>query len=623
MAEVVLSENEISLNAVRYKIVGPVQRSLSSNYPQKTVIGDYTKDSSPILSTLSLTDHRGGIGLDIMEGQGDTNRSWYSTADLRFKGRLVLPPLVTETTGLPSDPAVFTVYCGPLTSFQGKVYAAIYSNEFASYALYRYSGSSWGTALTGGLVIRPSSLLSGYVGGTRYIIMADNVFAYRYSTSGDLGSWTIVTPGGTNYPWYMAIWDDKLWWLSSNGMLWYVTSIAGTPVFAGQLQSALEWSREPSLFVALNTASEEILYVATHDGLFAYDFDNNKFIKTDVTSPDKSLANYSSYYSAARWRNAIFYTAETTVYKYDPVQGTLITEVGPDVDSGLPNTRGSLISHIVASLTDLIIATSGDGSLIPIIAGWDGKGWKVFAELASGEKVTYKSLLVAGAYGDYRVWFASDEGAYIKYFSLPTDLVKPFNDNSYTCAAAATHDWPWFTAGQSEVTKVAVRVKVETVNPTTDETVILSYATDWVESFTSFATIRASGITTFPFPNSTTPTGTVFKSIRFRATLARGGTITNTPQVISVTLEYYKKLDPKYQFLVTIDLTKDYGGRSPKVLRAALLTAQETTTLVEFTYRDPASNSDATFYVQTRPQIVSENTGYDERGQTAMLLVEV
>src|SRR3990167_3068962 len=92
MAEAVLSENEISLNGVRYKIVGPVHRGLSSNYPQKTVIGDYTRDSSPILSTLALSDHRGGIGLDIMEGQGDTDRSWYSTADLRWKGRLICPP---------------------------------------------------------------------------------------------------------------------------------------------------------------------------------------------------------------------------------------------------------------------------------------------------------------------------------------------------------------------------------------------------------------------------------------------------------------------------------------------------------------------------------------------------
>ena len=48
-----------------------------------------------------------------------------------------------------------------------------------------------------------------------------------------------------------------------------------------------------------------------------------------------------------------------------------------------------------------------------------------------------------------------------------------------------------------------------------------------------------------------------------------------------------------------------------------------TSTLVEFTYRDPDSNSDATFYVQVRPLESGELTGFDERGQSKLLLVEV
>ena len=72
MAEAVVSEHQISLNSVRYPLVGRVVRGLSNKWPDKTVIGDYTKDSNPTISTLALSDHRGGIGLDIMEGQGDT-----------------------------------------------------------------------------------------------------------------------------------------------------------------------------------------------------------------------------------------------------------------------------------------------------------------------------------------------------------------------------------------------------------------------------------------------------------------------------------------------------------------------------------------------------------------------
>ena len=142
MAEIVVSPSEVSINAVRYPIIGNVHRSLSSNYPEKTVIGDYTKDSSPILSTLALTDHRGGIGLDIMTGDGDTDRSWYSTAEIRFKGHLILPPLVTATASLPAGASSV----GVLGEFRSEVYADILATSAGIYK-YSDSGNSWGSRL--------------------------------------------------------------------------------------------------------------------------------------------------------------------------------------------------------------------------------------------------------------------------------------------------------------------------------------------------------------------------------------------------------------------------------------------------------------------------------------------
>src|SRR3990167_1269005 len=124
MAESVINPLEISLNAVRYKITGPVRRTLASVYPEKQVIGDYTKDSHPSLSTLALSDHRGGIGQDVYHGDGSdgpANRSWYSTADTRYKGHLILPPLVTSTGGLPTGVAAF----GSMAEFRNELYAHI------------------------------------------------------------------------------------------------------------------------------------------------------------------------------------------------------------------------------------------------------------------------------------------------------------------------------------------------------------------------------------------------------------------------------------------------------------------------------------------------------------------
>jgi len=195
--------------------------------------------------------------------------------------------------------------------------------------------------------------------------------------------------------------------------------------------------------------------------------------------------------------------------------------------------------------------------------------------------------------------------------------------STYPYAASATHEWPWFTAGQSEVDKVAVRVHVEVNGASADETVTLSYATNFGTTFTAFAAITTNGVTTFKFPNSTTPTGTTFRSIRLRVALARGSTNTKTPDVISVTLEYYKKLSPKWTHQVEIDITKPYKENSPQELRAKLLTAIETVALVEYTHRDPDKNTNATFYVQVRSATRLEATGMDERGKTQLQLVEV
>jgi len=180
------------------------------------------------------------------------------------------------------------------------------------------------------------------------------------------------------------------------------------------------------------------------------------------------------------------------------------------------------------------------------------------------------------------------------------------------------------------------RVKVETLNPTTSETVKVYYAINRSATFqlmtnSTYTTgvITASGVHTFEFPSvdswvsTTALTGTAFRSIQFRIVFARGSTNTNSPDVLSLTLEYYKKMDAKWQFQVDVDMNTEFGGRSQKEQRAALLTAMETATLLEFTYRDPSSNSDATFYVQVQPLESAEQQGFDERGVTTLQLREV
>ncbi len=96
MTEIVVSENEVSLNGSRFPIRGRVSPSLISTLPAKIVIGSYSLADEIIASSWVIDDQRGGILIEEMDEAIHQNRCWYSTCDLRQKGHIFLPPLVTE-----------------------------------------------------------------------------------------------------------------------------------------------------------------------------------------------------------------------------------------------------------------------------------------------------------------------------------------------------------------------------------------------------------------------------------------------------------------------------------------------------------------------------------------------
>ena len=134
----------------------------------------------------------------------------------------------------------------------------------------------------------------------------------------------------------------------------------------------------------------------------------------------------------------------------------------------------------------------------------------------------------------------------------------------------------------------------------------------------------SSGTKTYTFGSSA---GTVFRSIKFRLTLNRSSATTTglekfeTPDVVSLTLEYRKKLTAKWGHTVDVDITNAYKGNQPKDLRAALVTAIESTALVEFTFRDDSGGT-RNYYVDVVAAQGMEFSGHDERGSTTIQVVE-
>jgi len=94
----VIARNEVELDGTKYPLVGRVESGLASNFPQKIVIGDYTKASNPLVDSWVIDDQRGGIGVEEMDETKHANRCWFSTCDLSFDGHIILPRLATSVS---------------------------------------------------------------------------------------------------------------------------------------------------------------------------------------------------------------------------------------------------------------------------------------------------------------------------------------------------------------------------------------------------------------------------------------------------------------------------------------------------------------------------------------------
>ena len=223
--------------------------------------------------------------------------------------------------------------------------------------------------------------------------------------------------------------------------------------------------------------------------------------------------------------------------------------------------------------------------------------------------------------------------------SLSADIINPSQISTFSYAESAVHETPWFDASQVEVDKLALTLKIEASglssgsSGTDHELIDVYYALDYATSYTSLGRVDSAsasvgatqGIKTFTFGDSASIlNGVPFRAIKFKFNLQRETGVTNknkSPDMISATFSYRKKLDVKWGHTVTVDFSKDYKGNTPMQLRSNLITAIENQKLVEFTFRDDSGGT-RNYYVDIASASGLEYTGYDERGQSQVLMVE-
>lgn len=624
MSERVVTEGEISLNGNYFKLTRPVQATIASQYPARVLTGEISGDSQQGVSQIRWSDARGGIGKKDHEGAADVNRLWYGTSHLRVNGHRTLPDRVISTaaTGITG---VFTI--GALAELANEIYLA------ASTTVLKldFDGDSWGSSLHT-LPAAATDAITARWGGTVYMVFAHT------------GGTTDTTDGSTFSDrtadaLYLADWDDRIWAIDNTGQLRWAFDPTGS--FTNDAQLPLPNGYVKDLFVARDAAGEHILYASTAVGLYAHDAGNNAFVRTEVKRPFHN----NSGAGVVEWRGSSYIPAGLGIYKYNIGGTTAVqTVVGPDRDQGLPSDRRGTIIRLEETHNDLLVLvddtsaaaedfdtfiSSGVSAHSPavvdteagrsLVLGWNEVGWQVLFESSTNEQSIDYSL-VSNAYSGYRFWFAQNE--LVKYFALPVDVVNPSELSDREYADSSRDESPWFDAGQAEVDKIALRLRVEVTGASSDETIAVYYGLDYDDAtWTSLGTITSNGVTTYDFPNSTTPTGIVFRSFRWRTDLANGSDNSLSPDVRSITVEYRKKLPLRSGWSVEIDLNHPVHGKTSAEQRAGLLTSAQSNALVEFTFRDDAGDT-RNYFIDVVQLTGLEFTGHNEGGITRLVLAE-
>tara|TARA_Y100000310_G_scaffold258860_1_gene267397 strand:- start:5932 stop:7833 length:1902 start_codon:yes stop_codon:yes gene_type:complete len=628
----VVNKNEIYLDGQFYKLVRQIQSVPASQYASKVLTGDVDATSHPHLSAIRWDNARAGIGKKDHEGAVDVNRIWYGTSWLRVNGHCTLPSRVT-TTAASGVSGVFSI--GAMAELENKIYV-----DFGtSIRSYDFNTDSWGSNLQT-MSAGATDAITERLGGTVYMVFTNGA-NYYYTTDGS--SWSTVT----TYVQFFAGWDDRLWGIDSTGQLRWAFDPTGTWTDDAQLPLPNDYVQD--LFVGRDATGNHILYASTKVGLFAHDVDNNQFVRTEMDLPFHNDAGAG----VARFRDATYIPAGLGIYKYSlGGGGAVITTVGPDKDQGLPaDRRGKIpfllkthndllafVDNTAAAAEDLDLFASGglpahtEAAVNPetgrsLILAWDEVGWQVLFESGAIEQ-SIDAALVSNAYGGYRLFFAQDER--VHYLELPVDIVNPDELSDREYADASRDDGPWFTAGQTEINKTAVRMHWDVSGASSSETVTPYVGYDFDDdTWTALSAISSNGVTTYTFPNTTAATttdatGTAFNAFRWRRDLVNGTNNRLSPDVRSITLEYRKKLPFKEGWRVEIDLSDPdgYSGQPPKEARASLLAATKSKLRVEFTFRDDEGNT-RNHYVDVTQPTGLEETGHDERGVTSMVLLDL
>ena len=614
----------ISIDGELYQTLGPAQQFLASRQPGKVTFGDYTEASNPFASEFSLGDFRDGIGVNRGSLPDDAKRVWFATTQLRYADSTILPRKAIQTAAGPAADAQ------TLTIFKNEVYGTYLT------AVHVYSNSSdtWGSSLRT-LADTATDAKVGLLGTTETLVIANGTDV-DYATSSSV--WAENTGQAIKY---IVFWSDLLWGITNAGQMYFTNDLA--TAWSADAQLPLPSGAIKGLIVARGPDREQHIYAVTNQGLFVHDAPNARFLPTDLQLPEHPDGGKGHEV----WRGKLFTSAGNAIYGFQAGSDqTLVQVVGPDLDDGLPYNRRGVVNILLKSHNDLLAMLDAStfsgvsalktrvsrgvrfhhGVTFPVssgfsaILGWNERGWEV--KWTSGNNARGVTAGEVGvAYSQYRLWWAVNQRVY--WMSIPLDVTNPLQVPATTYESTGTLETPWFDMGIRNQHKLAISVIVDSIHPTATETILIEYATNYVETYTTLATKDSTGEVKYRLPNGVNKEGVPFRAWKYRVTLSRGSTTTATPQLIRLTLAWRPRIKVLWAIRATIDLKHEDGHAG--VMNVAKLEQLKKSTqagvLIPVSYK-AGNDSTLTYMMDALDLQINDEPGTDTYGTVNVVFAE-
>jgi hypothetical protein len=563
-------------DAQKWLVTGPVLGRAINEFSAGLKIGRATYDEREHAFWLVLDDFSGGIGYRRLDIRTQLGTIWDNPtgADVRFSGRVVLPPLIS-TLGADGIGAYDYSTIGPGSNHNACV-SALGGGEGLLYVGIGdtlYSTDKTRAALTAEDVLanstRINSVFPFFDGTTRYL--------YYCGTAGTgnsvLRRATVPFGGGSD-------WDDASAKCIEDAIVydkgWGVSVIVGSTPIGKIIYSAdgVNWSDDlaPVPEILFNAGEAAVSFIgvapAPWGGSGIYFLNAGKFYCLDFdtrTAYPIDLGDNIRLVCGALYQDTVVVTDGWNVYQYNPTGVETVRNLGVSTKDGLASCIATGRITAMASDGDQLFAVWSlkDAGSTQLMV-YTGTGWTTLGDNISSftaftcciEALPYLFAEVQSR----RLWIIGAEsysgttGAGARLYSMPAHGKGPIIGTD-TFSSMAGYTTGWIDGGFADLDGILMRMEVDGYYLTTDQHIDVSYRLDNDETagWTTLGTFYVTGDRLW---FDTDQIGLPFRTVQFAVNLHSVYDTTKSPDLRALVLVYDKKPDLRMAWTVRIDVDR-------------------------------------------------------------------